>query len=118
MKNRCLMLVCGGARKTDKFVSNLRDVLIDIGDDPLLPIDVSDIKVSGSNVPEMLEKSDALIIVYKDGDNADGTTYTKDDIWETVNTAELSGKTVCILYPDKEYKSLQRYLMEALDHEM
>ena len=98
-------------------MSDICDVLIDIGDVPSSLIDTTDIKSSDFNISEILEKSDVLIIVYKDGANADGSTCTK-DIWEVVNAAELSGKTLAILYPDKEYKSLSRYLIEALDHEM
>lgn len=119
MKKRCMILVCGTAKKTSKFVSDVCDALIDIGDVPSLPIDVSDIKSPDSNVPEILEESDALIIIYKNDDNGDAAkdNYTK-DICDIVNTAELSGKNLAYLYPDKEYKSLSRYLMEALDHEM
>lgn len=119
MGKRCLILVCGTVKKNDKFVSDICDTLNAIGDVPSLQIDADDIKSADFNIPEMLAESDALLIVYKNDDNDDGAkdTYTKDNIWDIVNAAELSGLQLAYLYPDKEYKSLSRYLMEALDHE-
>ena len=109
MKKRCLILACGVTKK-DKFISDICDALIDIGDVPSLLIDAADIKSADINVPEMVMESDALIVIYRnDPDDS------KDDIWNIVNAAELGGLHLAYLYPDKKYKSLSRYLTEALD---
>ena len=126
MKNRCLILVTKNERKTSKFVNNLCDAIIGIGDVPLLPIDADDIKNPDSNVPEMLMESDTIIVVYKDDDEgirASEHSRAYDEIcWETIKDAESIGKTIVYIYADidsyRTSDSLCEYLKKVFNYEM
>lgn len=125
MKNRCLILVTKNESKTSKFVNDICDAIIDIGNVPLLPIDANDIKYPDSNVSEMLMESDAVIVVDKDDVPkwyTSGHNRLEDEILETINDAESIGKK--IVYIDvyiNSYRtpdSLCEYLKKVLNYEM
>lgn len=118
MKNRCLILVSNLAKKTDRFVSDVCDAIVDIGIVPLLPVDVNDIKSPDTNMSEMMMESDIVTVIYKD-DDEDHTSdrrSTEDEILEIISDAESIGKSIVFIDLDREYESLGEYIKKAFEY--